>query len=182
MNLVPQIDCAFPGGNIILERIEGDTVYLRPDLRDTQGHWFYWNFRIQGAAERRLRFVFTAGQCIGARGPAVSKDDGRSWQWLETSEIPDAEAFSYHFGPDDMSLRFSFCLPYTLADWQALALQLPAAYHQQTLTKTKQGRAVPLLQIGGEAHTPLVILTARHHACETTPNYVQQVLSIIGAI
>ena len=31
------VDGDFPGGNIIVERTAGDTVYLRPDLRDTGG-------------------------------------------------------------------------------------------------------------------------------------------------
>ncbi len=172
MNLDPAIDCAFPGGNIILERIEGDTIYLRPDLRDTTGHWFYWNFRIQDAAGRTLRFVFTEGQCIGARGPAVSKDDGANWHWLNASEAPQAEAFSYRFSLCETSLRFCFCLPYTLSNWQTFAQQLPVTYQQQALAKTAQDRALPLIQLGVEASKPLVILTARHHACETTPDFV----------
>ena len=39
------IDADFPGGNIVLDRIEGDTVLLHQDLRDTEGDWFYWYFR-----------------------------------------------------------------------------------------------------------------------------------------
>jgi len=46
----PRIDAGFPGGNIIVDGIEGDTVFLRPDLRDTQGDWFYWAFRVRGSA------------------------------------------------------------------------------------------------------------------------------------
>ena len=36
------IDSSFPGGNIVVDRIEGDQVYLQQDLRDTEGYWFYW--------------------------------------------------------------------------------------------------------------------------------------------
>jgi hypothetical protein len=32
-----QIDAAFPGGNILLNKIDGDTVSLHQDLRDTSG-------------------------------------------------------------------------------------------------------------------------------------------------
>ena len=55
------IDCEFPGGNIVVDAIEGDTVSLHQDLRDTRGDWFYWYFRVRGAAGRTLNFKFTKG-------------------------------------------------------------------------------------------------------------------------
>ncbi len=30
------------GGNIVVERMEGDAIFLRPDLREHAGWWFYW--------------------------------------------------------------------------------------------------------------------------------------------
>jgi len=36
----------FPGGNIIIDKIKNDTVWFRPDLRDTKGEWFYWYFAV----------------------------------------------------------------------------------------------------------------------------------------
>ena len=44
------IDADFPGGNILVERVDGNTAYIRQDLRDTTGHWFCWYFRVTGAA------------------------------------------------------------------------------------------------------------------------------------
>jgi len=76
------IDCDYPGGNIIVDSVEGDTVSLRQDLRDTQGDWFYWCFRVRGAEGRTLNFKFTKGNVIGERGPAVSTDGGKTWKWL----------------------------------------------------------------------------------------------------
>jgi hypothetical protein len=69
-----RVDADFPGGNIRIDRLEGDVVRLQPDLRDTAGSWFYWYFRVRGAAERTLRFEFTSGEPVGVRGPAVSTD------------------------------------------------------------------------------------------------------------
>lgn len=31
------VDADYPGGNVIVEKIDGDVVQLRPDLRDTAG-------------------------------------------------------------------------------------------------------------------------------------------------
>ena len=38
----PAVDCDFPGGNVVFQRIEGERVYLHQDQRDTPGFWFYW--------------------------------------------------------------------------------------------------------------------------------------------
>src|SRR5688572_25756500 len=64
------IDADFPGGNIIVDKIAGDDVRLRPDLRDTNGTWFYWCFRVRGAAGRTVTFNFTRYDPVGVRGPA----------------------------------------------------------------------------------------------------------------
>lgn len=77
-----QIDADFPGGNIVVVDINGDSIQLQQDLRDTEGQWFYWSFRIKGAANRKLNFEFTNGTVIGSRGPAVSTDGGLSWKWI----------------------------------------------------------------------------------------------------
>ena len=39
---LPAIDCAFPGGNIVVEGGDGDTVRLHKDLSATRGDWLYW--------------------------------------------------------------------------------------------------------------------------------------------
>lgn len=69
----PVIDCEFPGGNIIVERIDGDNVYLHQDPRDTGGFWFCWYFRVREAAGRTLTFHFTKGNVLGVLGPAVQQ-------------------------------------------------------------------------------------------------------------
>lgn len=42
-----QIDAEFPGGNIIVDSIYGDTILLRQDLRDTEGNWFIGLFAFE---------------------------------------------------------------------------------------------------------------------------------------
>ena len=90
------VDANYPGGNIIVERIEGDAICLQPDMRDTEGWWFYWNFRVRGAQGRTLTFRFSGDNPIGVRGPAVSTDGGRSWSWLGSEAVQDA-SFKYAF-------------------------------------------------------------------------------------
>jgi len=42
----PTISSDFPGGNIRVVRMASDTIWLKPDLSETEGEWFYWYFRV----------------------------------------------------------------------------------------------------------------------------------------
>ncbi len=59
-----QIDANFPSGNIVVEKIKEDVVTVHQDRRDTKEFWFYWCFRVRGAAGRTLTFNFTDGAPI----------------------------------------------------------------------------------------------------------------------
>ena len=102
------VDADYPGGNVVVERVEADTVYLRPDLRDTEGWWFYWNFRVRGAEGRTLRFQFSGNNPIGVRGPAVSLNRGRTWAWLGADAV--SNAFSM-FSQDAAEVRSALRCP-----------------------------------------------------------------------
>ncbi|MHC4678895.1 MAG: M14-type cytosolic carboxypeptidase, partial [Planctomycetota bacterium] len=91
------IDANFPGGNIVVDSIKDDTVFIRPDQRDSSDWWFYWYFRVRGVAGRTLKFQFTGRKPIGTQGPAFSTDGGHTWSWLGTQAVEDS-SFSYTFG------------------------------------------------------------------------------------
>ena len=48
------IDGNLPAGNIVVEKISGDTVYVQPDMSGHKGEWFYWAMRVRGAQGRTL--------------------------------------------------------------------------------------------------------------------------------
>lgn len=168
------IDANYPGGNIIVERIEGDTVRLKQDLRDTEGWWFYWSFRVKGAATRKLRFQFSDKNPIGVRGPAVSTDAGKTWSWLgpKTAEGP---SFTYEFAPDADEVRFCFAIPYLETDLKTFLKQHAYDPHisARSLSKSKMKRNIERIHAGRLNAEPKyrVLLTARHHACESIANY-----------
>ena len=168
------IDSHFPGGNIIVDKIQGDTVYLHQDLRDTTIDWFYWYFRVRGAAGRTLAFHFTASPAIGARGPAVSADGGETWTWLGVEQV-DGQSFwcAIPVGADDM--RFSFTIPYLQADWERFVQRHAGSPHlrAETLCLSAKGRPVELLSVGrlDDKAGYRVALTSRHHACESIGTY-----------
>jgi Zinc carboxypeptidase len=173
-----RIDADFPGGNVILEKIDGGAVFLRQDVRDTQGDWCYWAFRVRGAAGHRLRFHFTGSDVLGVRGPVLSRDGGRSWHWLGDGVIAriagSGRAFSYELAPDDAEVFFAFCPLYTEANLRAFLTRHAGHSHLrlETLCRSRQGRAVELLRLEGETPAHRILLTGRHHACEAVASYV----------
>ncbi|HVE41310.1 MAG TPA: peptidase M14 [Planctomycetota bacterium] len=166
-----QIDAAFPGGNIIVDKIDGDTVSLHQDLRDTNGQWFYWQFRVRGAQGRTLHFQFTKGDVVSVLGPAVSLDGGESWAW-PAKESSKPASFQYAFPADARDLRFCLSIPYLEKDLRKFLDRHKddANLKVETHCETKKGRKVERLRVG---HGDLrILLTARHHACEMTASYV----------
>jgi len=170
-----RIDAAFPGGNIIVERMEGDTVFLQQDLRETRGQWFYWCFRVRGAAGRTLTFNFTRGNSVGTRGPAMSSDDGLTWRWLGT-ERAKPTTFTHAFPPKSGDVLFSVGMTYTEQNFRAFVTRVGGkpGFTIGTLGRSEKGRNVELLRIGKLEGTPAhrVAITARHHACEMMASYV----------
>jgi hypothetical protein len=170
----PNLDTDIPAGNGIVERIDGRDVHLRPDLRDTEGHWFYWHVRLRGAAGQSLRFLFDK-VALTARGPAVSFDGGWTWRWhghrLDEAE---GEGFTLEVPADADELHLSLGMVYTQRNLDAWLAGHGDAIACTALCRSPSGRPVPLLRAAAPAEraTARVLLTARHHACEMMANHV----------
>ena len=168
------VDADFPGGNIILERIEGDTVFLRPDQRDSSTWWFYWQFRVRGSAGRTVKFQFIGRNPIGTQGPAVSTDRGHTWSWLPSGTVRDS-SFEYTFEKLDREVRFCFSIPYLEANLRQFLQKNADNPHLEIheLCRSRGDRSVGRLHAGKIVGDPKhrVLLTARHHACESVASY-----------
>ena len=81
-----EIRSDYPGGNVKVLEIDetNGVVRVAPDLRDTHGKWFHYDFTLRGAAGRTLRFQFPEDGYVylSSLGPAVSKDGGKTWRWF----------------------------------------------------------------------------------------------------
>lgn len=193
------VDARLPAGNIVVDKIEGDTVFLHQDLRDTTPDrwWFYFAFRVIGAEGRTLTFKFTnpTGAAkdedrspIGLLGPAFSIDRGTTWKWAlapgQLTQNPKGRApmsFTHAFAPGETEVWFSFGMNYTAADWLRSLSQLQKnasafATHarREVLCQTRKNRPVEKLIVEPPGNPPRfrVFLTARHHACEMMASYV----------
>ena len=163
-----QIDKNFTGGNIEVEKIEGDVVLLEREMRDSTGDWFYWAFRVKGAAGRTLTFRFDHLARVAYWGAAVSHDLKR-WSWTGNRIATKTwEGFSYTFGADENEVYFAHNMLYTPDRFFAFAHENGLAV--QTLCVSERGRNVPFVQFGDGEN--VILLTARHHACENTGSYV----------
>lgn len=160
-----EITTAFEGGNAVIERIENDTVYLDRDMRTSTGDWFYWAICVKGAAGKTLHFDFGGKNRIGYYGPAVSHDR-KCWHWLKQNCTN--TAFSYTFGSGENKVYFAHDMVYSRDMLDDFAQKNHIAI--TTLCKSRKGREVPLITFGqGTRH---IVLTSRHHACESTGSYV----------
>jgi hypothetical protein len=175
----PRIDAGYPGGNIVVERVDGDEVYLHQDQRDTARWWFYWNFRVRGGGGRRLTFHFTNKDVVGRRGPAVSLDRGVSWSWLGRGNVRTRKggvSFSYEFPQRCGEVRFCYTFPYVASDLVRFLKKHAGSEHLEVaeLCRSREGRPVTKLRLGrvrGEA-AHRVFITCRSHACESMASHV----------
>ncbi|MBR4654774.1 MAG: hypothetical protein IKO72_15570 [Kiritimatiellae bacterium] len=178
------VDADLPAGNIVVDGIDGDTVKVRQDLRDSS-LWFYWAFRVKGAAGRTLTFDFTDkrwGGPVGVRGPVVSNDGGRTFSYpLDGKSRRDG--FTYTFGANDDEVQFYECHPYVRANWDTFVARmgghagrvtLPANYAIETLCRSRKGADVPCARFGCIGREPKfrIFMSARHHCSETMADWV----------
>jgi hypothetical protein len=168
-----KIDAAFPGGNLLVDGMEGDVVRVRQDRRDTPRFWFHWSFRVRGAAGRTLTFQFEDGHVFGTQGPAVRVND-EPWRWLGRGGLV-ANAFRFSFPTDAREAHFSFAIPYLEEDLRRF-LDAHANLRVETLTRSEHGRPIELLRCGATPGPgqPAVLIVCRHHACESAANFVAE--------
>ena len=157
----------FIGGNIFVDRIEGSHVYLRNEQRDTMEvngkDRFYWAFVVEGAEGQELTFHFGKRR-LGIFGPTVSHDLVE-WHWLDQNED---RSFTYKFGENESRVYFAHHILYHPAHFSAFLER--NGLRAEEFCKSRKGHSIPCLRLGDGSRS--IILTARHHACESVSNYI----------
>jgi len=163
----------YPGGNIRVNNIKGNIVNLEQEIRDTTLWWFYWGFCIDSPPEGELIFNFTNGDVVGPQGPAVSNDRAE-WKWLGEKSVISRSSFKCTFDGTEEQVFFCISFPYQLSDFDRFYKRhnIHPMLIQTDLALSEEGRRVPLLRIGDKAANKNIILTCRHHACESIASYV----------
>ena len=168
------IDSNFSGGNIIVDGMKQNTVYIHPDLSDTAANWFYWNFKATSDIDRTVTFVLNGNSyIISASGVAYSSDNDETWNYLSDSAYKTEFTFDMKAG---QTVHFSCAIPYVYDDLTSFLNKVKTSYSDRVavsaLCNSEEGREVPMLTIGNTDSEKCVILTSRHHCCESTPSYV----------
>ncbi len=179
MDLKMKVDKNFVSGNIEVLDIQGDTVTLANELRDTRldRDWFYWAFRARGAEGRTVTFQFPHIKRVGYWGAAVSSDliswkwTGGRKEWTAEDGTP-YEAFTYTFGAEEDEVFFCYNLLYTPARFEMFCER--NGLKVEPLCISNKGRSVPCVRFGkGEKK---ILITSRHHSCESTGTYVMEAI------
>ena len=175
---IVEIQTNFPGGNAVITKNMGSEVHIEPDLRGDRP-WFYWLIEARAVRAGKVNFVlpekvigFKNG-AIGFQGPAISRDLGKSWNWMGRESVNE-NRFSLEFTKPGETIQLGVTIPYTTADLQSFLSEHRSNPHLKTgiLTKSKNDRPVELIQIGkrGPGKKPILI-TGRHHASETMASF-----------
>ena len=169
------IDCDFPGGNILVDRQEGDKAWVRQDLRGSSPWWFYWYFRVRDAGGKTLQFIFTEKFIMHCQGVCLSVDGGRTWTWSGPDVLnPDGvPGFRVTVPGGAQEIRFAISFPYLQEHLRRMLAELPAITVGE-LCHSRHGRSVELLRAGNPQARRKLYLTARHHACESNGNWVME--------
>jgi len=159
-----KIHSDFIGGNITVVGQNGNDIYLENQIRDSREDWFYWSFCVEDCAGQELNFHMQQPNRLGYWGPAVSYDL-KKWHWLNDV---DGDSFIYKFATDENKVYFAHSMLYHPDRFFELAKELSLPVTE--LCKSRKGRSVPSFLFGNGSKS--IILTARHHACESTGSYI----------
>lgn len=165
-----RIHADFPGGNITVNRVEGDDVYVEQQIRDTMEWWFYWAFCVEGAQGRTVTFHFENRDVVGYWGPSVSADDWH-YEWAGASARVDGHTFVHTFGPAEDRVYFRYATPYHLNRFDRWAAVQHFPLQRQVLCVSERGRDVPYYVMGKPDAPRSIYFTSRHHACESVATF-----------
>jgi hypothetical protein len=174
-----RIDSELSGGNIRIRSVREGVAELAPDLAGTRGHWFYWAMRVfADSGEIAFRFPEGKGEPYFSNlGPACSTDLGRSWHWIG-NPTQDFQSFRYTFPGGQNPVLFASVIPYSGRELnQFLQHEAPRELEIFTFSRSRGGATVPGFRIspaGKRAARSRVVVTARHHACETMGSFVME--------
>jgi hypothetical protein len=170
-----EITSDFPGGNIVVNKISEDSVWLKPDLSLTEGEWFYWYFKITGISGKTIMFKFEQNNVFAKYGPAYSLNNDNTWKWYGENRITN-NCFSFSFLEHDTIAFFSMAFPYTEKNLNEFLdnLNNKEILKIDTLCFSPENRVIEKIFIPSINENPTykVLITARHHACEMMASYV----------
>ena len=174
------VNMNYEGANAIINKIDGNSVWIKPDLRDTSTRWFYWSIELTKTAGKKVSVYFENDDFLGNQGPAYSFDGGRTWNWLGAKSFVrrnkdnPSTYFTQEIPKDVDSVRYCFSIPYTLDDFKKFAAKFEnnPNFKINKLATTLRGNENFNLSIGNKNAPIKLVMLARQHCCEASASYL----------
>lgn len=169
------IDAAFDGGNIEIEKADSSADIRLLLRKDTNAEFLQWfNFRLSGVAgEDCVISITNAGKSSYTKGwesyQAVASYDLETWFRVPTSY--DGTSLTIRHKPLHDAVEYAYFAPYPHSRHRALiaAMQSRPGVGTRVIGETLQNRAMDLLEIG---QGPLSLwFIARQHPGETQASW-----------
>ncbi len=171
----PTLSADVPAGNLRVLSIDGRTAHVATDWSSSREYWFYWRFRATFPEAAEWRFAFD-GNAVGTRGPAVSHDGGRTWDWLSGDATHESYREFVYASPGPETVDFCQCIPYLGANFEDFlrARADDGRLTRGTLCSSRKGRDVPWVRLREGAPQQCLLVTTRHHAQEAMACYAAE--------
>jgi hypothetical protein len=158
---------SFPTGNGVVV-VRDHEVLLDRDLRDSTGDRWYWHVGLTADQDVEVRVSPARPLLVGQFGPAVRIAGDYDWLWPEPRND---DAFDLRIGAG-VTIYVSATIPYGPRDLAAFRLRHGETLRWRELTISEAGREVPVLRVPAQDARRVIVLTARHHACEAMASFV----------
>jgi len=164
------ITADFDGGNILVDRMEGDEAWLRirNDNQSDFYQWFY--FRVDGAKGRALTLHIV--NCAGSAYPEgwnnyQARYSAPAGEWRLAETVYKDGVLTIHHTPKSDHIEFAYFAPYSSDQHTALVARTAACdgVTHSVLGHSLDGRPIDYLTLGTGAKQ--VWLYARQHPGET---------------
>lgn len=163
------LETSFPTGNGVVVA-HNDEIVLDRDMRDSTGDRWYWHVRFTAARDTVVRVRLARPRLIGRFGPTVRT--GNDYHWLWSAAGPD-DAFELQVEAG-ASVHASATIPYGSEELTVFRGRMRDALRWSVLTVSDAGYEVPVARVHAPRARRMILLTARHHACEATASFVME--------
>lgn len=163
--------CAnFTTGNGLVVSADERKIALDRDLRDSTGDRWYWHVRLRSPTDQTITVEMARPLLLGQFGPALSTGGDYAWQNAEQGSDSKFEVSLV----GGSTIAMCATIPYGPDELQTFRTRLGRRVRWRTLVQTEGGRPVPMLTATTKQAKTVILLTARHHACEALASYVME--------
>jgi len=164
-----QVRSDYAGANVSVKKLGSSVAVVEPDSSSSKRPGYYWNFEAKGGAGAKVRVE--GETVVDAGGVFFSTDGGATWsQTGENSVRTDGGAAEFNLPKAGVFVRMSSVIPYQAGDFKKFARE--TGLKILPFCTTESGAQNFRVSCGEANSKNRLIITCRHHACETAASFV----------